>query len=82
MRAERQLQRPVILDDLAPLGHRAEDGFGLKPLGARQSRLARVGGGEQGQRRFAEPAYLPEPLETGRTSTPWSRASRTSWAGW
>ena len=66
MRALGELQRAISLDDLATVGHRLQLNRRLQPFRAERS-LALVGGGEQRQRRLAEPANFPQPLTPVRS---------------
>src|SRR3546814_1608409 len=61
MRAQRQLQRAIILDHLAPLGHWPKRGHGFEPLG-REPGLASICRREQGERRLAKTPHLPQTL--------------------
>src|SRR3546814_6649229 len=59
MRAQRQLQRAIILHHLAPLGHWPKRGRGFEPLG-REAGLASVCRREQGERRLAKTPHRSE----------------------
>lgn len=59
--AQRQLGRTIILDHLAPAGHRPQRDQGLAAFRA-EALSALVGRREQGKRCFAEPPHLPQPL--------------------
>jgi len=63
MRAQRELQRAVVLDHLTTVGQWAQFDIRLDTFGA-DGMVRAVGRGEQRQRRFAEPPHLPQALPT------------------